>query len=61
MKKKCTGKCREIKPLEDFSIDRNSKTGRRSQCKKCIKESRPSRARKIEKPKKKNCMQEWWK
>jgi hypothetical protein len=35
MKKKCTGKCKQVKPLDDFHKDKSNKDGKARYCKKC--------------------------
>lgn len=64
-KKKCTGKCKERKSINDFNRDKTTKDGRKSQCRECTSKTRPSRA-KVHKVIvapiriKSNCMDRWW-
>jgi hypothetical protein len=64
MKKKCTGKCREIKPLDEFSNKKANRDGKNNQCRDCVREARQSRAniQKVIVPVKlnKKCMDGWW-
>lgn len=69
--KRCTGKCREIKPLSGFNNDKSAKDGKKSKCRECTRKERPSRAgqpRHVTTPHEivskritNKCMQEWWK
>lgn len=36
--KQCT-KCKQVKPLDDFCVDKRTKSGRYSQCRKCHSEN----------------------
>lgn len=68
--KRCTGRCKQVKPLSDFNNDKSTKDGKKSQCRECTREARPSRARqpkyvitppeRVSKRITRNCMDRWW-
>lgn len=64
--KRCTGKCKQVKPIDDFSNKKANRDGKNNHCRDCVREARPSRSgqpkQSIIPPErvKANCMDGWW-
>jgi hypothetical protein len=62
VKKRCTGECKELKPLAEFHKGGHGPDGRKARCAKCTSKARPSRAVRPVRiiGIKSNCMEGWW-
>jgi hypothetical protein len=68
--KRCTGKCKQVKPLDDFSNKKANRDGKNSKCRDCVRKSRPSRVgqpvytitplERVSKRITNKCMERWW-
>jgi hypothetical protein len=62
--KRCTGRCKQVKPLNDFNNKKANRDGKNNHCMDCVKEARSKGANiqgavvpiKLNG----NCMDRWW-